>query len=241
MPFSRNPAWFDLEPAFSADGNRLFFLSSRPSAGEPEQPGWSRQRIWSATRAAGGSWGAPELLPPAVNNGDSVFFPSVGRDGTLYFTRSKPGTRQTAVYRSRLANGVYQEAERLPDSVNGSAPYNAFVAPDDGFIVFCSASRNDRLGPVDYYVSFQGPPGTWSEPVNLGPAVHGPGRRASSASLSPDGTLLFFASTRLRPELEGVQAGTPISRLLELWEQPGNGLSDIYWVDAGFLQGLRRK
>ena len=93
--------------------------------------------------------------------------------------------------------------------------------------------------PPAYAVFFRDPNDVWSGPFGLGPAINSPGVRASSAYVSPDGRYLFFASTRLRPP-EGKPGGVlTLDLLRRIHDAPGNGSSDIYWVDASVVHDLR--
>ncbi len=235
LPFSQNPEFMDLEPAYSPDGQRLLFLSTRPPAGQNPKPGWGHQNLWMVSRKGEG-WGEPEMLPAGINNGEPSFFPSFTRDGTLYFCRTQPTSGASSVYRSRWVDGTFQPAERLPNTVNDAQPFNAAVAPDGSCLVFCSATHKDKVGRADYFVSFPTPEGGWTEPRNLGPLVNGPTWVAGSPGFSPDGKIFFFSSAR-EPVGEGARDH---ARLLQRQSQPENGLSDIYCMEAGFLARLRR-
>jgi len=92
---------------------------------------------------------------------------------------------------------------------------------------------------VDYYVCFRSADDAWSEAVNMGPVVNAPGSRASSVSVTPGGGYLIFAATH-RPEPAPPSDGSSGWRYLrDLHNRPENGNSDVYWVDAAFIEGLR--
>ena len=230
-PFSGT--WNDIEPAISPDGKRFFFVSARPKSAGAAEPGDTD--VWVMERTAEG-WTEPANLGAPVNSTDNEYFPSVTRDGTMYFTRRTGG--REALYRSALAGGRYQDPELLPEQINTTAAqFNSFVAPDESFLIFGSLPREGGFGSSDYLVSFRKPDGSWTEAVNMGPAVNSPAGEWS-ASLSPDGRYLFFQSTRSAvPD----RSSPPLryAGLRSMLASPGNGQSDIYWIDASFIGTLR--
>jgi hypothetical protein len=235
-PFSGRS--LDIEPAISPDGQRFFFLSARPQPGKEELPGWGYQDIWVMDREGDG-WGEPYNLGPPVNTDSPEYFPSVTVDGTLYFTREGPD-RVSSIYRSRFVDGVYTEPELLGPEVNcGTNRFNAFVAPDESYMIVPAMGRDDSLGGVDYYVAFRFDDDTWSEPVNLGDAINRPDGREWSASLSPDGKYLFFMSSRTTDTADTPLTGQSITELLAASTQPGQGSSGIWWVSAEAIERLR--
>jgi len=235
-PFSGH--YSDIEPAISPDGSRLFFLSSRPPEGKPELPGWGHQDIWVMDREGEG-WGEPYNLGPPINSDAPEYFPSVTRDGTLYFTREED-PRQSAIFRSRLADGVYTEPERLPPEVNcGQSQFNAHIAADESYIIVPVLGRDDSLGGVDYYVVFRSDDDSWSQPVNMGEKINRPEGREWSDSPSPDGRYLFFMSSRTAPGADQPLTGKTLADLLLNAARPQHGSSDIYWVDTGVIEALR--
>ena len=222
----------------------MLFLSNRPRAGEKPLQGWGHQNIWAADRAEDGRWGEPFDLGGPVNSAESAYFPSLTRDGTLYFTRSLPSGEKARIMRSRLEAGRYGEPVELPKEVNGRGTvFNAFIAPDESYLIACVEGRDDSLTPgaANYYIFFRGPDDSWSEGVNLGPEVNFPGAAASAPYVTSDGRYLFFGSNR-RKEIPA-PAGSPMtaSRLMERFCGPQNGGSDIYWIDASFLRVLKPK
>jgi len=240
--FARDLQYRSFEPCLSADGNRIFFLSTRPPAGQEPRPGWGHQNIWAADRRADGSWGEPYDLGPPVNTSDDEFYPSVTRYGTLYFTRTPVGKMEPALYRSRLVDGRYTSPEKLPAPVNASGkPYNATVDRDERFLIACVAPGGEAGWASRYVVFFRRDDGTWTAGVDLGEPVNQPQGDASSASLSPDGRYLFFASRRSDPVVTPADRPLALHDLEARLDRPRNGASDIYWVDAGFLKDLREK
>ena len=228
----------DIEPAISPDGQRFFFLSTRPQAGQEEKPGWVYQDIWMMDRQDDG-WGEPSNLGPPVNSDAPEYFPSVTEDGTLYFTRER-GDGVSETWRSRFVDGVYTEPEKLGPEVNcGSNRFNVSIARDESFAIVPSVGREDNLGGVDYYVVFRSDDDTWSEPINMGPTINQPRGREWSASLSPDGKYLFFMSSRSYGETGVPLISTSITDLLKLSTQPGWGSSDIWWVSTEVFEQLR--
>lgn len=234
-PFATDGRWRTLEPCLSPDGQRFFFVSDRPADPRESTPG--AFGIWMMERKGTG-WSAPSRLPACVNGEGESFFPSVTRDGTLYFLREKG--RERTILRARRVEGVYRQSEKLPPPLN-QAPIqaNPFVDPGERFLIIPMAGRPDSLGGADYYISFREDDGGWTEPNNLGAPISSADGQEYSASLSPDGRFLFFMSGRLA---EGVKAKTlDFHGLQALRVQPGNGNPAIWWVDAGFIEGLRAK
>jgi hypothetical protein len=243
VSFATDPAYFYMEPCVSRDGRRIFFLTTRPRAGQTPKPGWGNNSIWTADRNSDGTWGEPYDLGPPVNGSDLTYFPSITKDGTLYFSRAKAAGKDSAIYRSRLVAGRYQEPERLPDSVNGAGlVFNAFVASDESYLIAGVEGREDATPPkkANYYIFFRNADGTWNSGINMGPAVNDPANTQQSAYVSPDGKYLFFSSNAPGEPAARSLKGLTHARLVELNSSPRNGNSDIFWVDARAIQELRR-
>ncbi len=241
-PFSADPGYMNLEPHISPDGQRFFFLSNRPIEGgalEPEEVGtWVNQDIWVMDRVADG-WSEPFNLGPPVNSSDEEYFPSVTADGTIYFSRQASGSQESHIYRSRLVDGTYGPVEKLPPQVNSTAvQFNAFVAPDESYLILGVFGRDDSLGSADYYIVFRNQDDVWSEPINMGATINTPRGGEWSPFVSRDGRYFFFMSSRTRP-LKSFPERLTAESLWEAYTNPQNGNADIYWVDAAFIDGLR--
>jgi len=232
-PFSGGPVVMDAEPAFSPDGKRLYFLSTRPKDGSEPKPGWVNQDIWVVTRTAEG-WSEPRNLGEPVNSEDEEFYPSLARNGTMYFIRGKG--KASEVWRAPWDGNRFTKAERLPDTINGGGPvFNACISPDERMLVFCAGDRKGTLGASDHWISFRKSDDTWSEPRNLGEPFNGPGLQAISPSFSSDGKYFFFASNRRLLPQRGPRTYAGIQRERT---QPGNGNADLWWVDAKVLEEM---
>jgi hypothetical protein len=222
----------ELEPHFAPDGQRLYFLSDRPDRAAGEEEGGD-QDIWFVEREGDG-WGEAHNLGAPINSDEPEFYPSLTRDGTLYFTR---GGRESFIYRARLVDGVYEEPVRLPEQVNaGATQFNAFVDPDEEWILVPIAGMEESLGGVDYFVSFRNEDDTWTGPIHLAHGINSEANREWSASLTPDGRYLFFMSART---IDLEESPRTQREMIALAARPGNGASDIYWIDASVIESYR--
>ncbi|UCC74223.1 MAG: ankyrin repeat domain-containing protein [Gemmatimonadota bacterium] len=204
-PFSQLGLGDDV-PIFAPDGERLYFLSTRPTA---EEDGRQAERIWYVTRGPHG-WSEPQIIEGGPNTLDLHWEFSVAADGSIY----SPGDGD--IWVSRLVDGVHQTPENLGAPVNSDANEGApFIAPDQSYLIFMRARHGENLGYVDLWISFRDESGSWTVPVNLGQPVTSRGNEICPI-VSHDGKYLFFNSSRL-------------------------GNDDNYWVDASFIEDLRRE
>ncbi|HTQ80439.1 MAG TPA: hypothetical protein VMM92_10620, partial [Thermoanaerobaculia bacterium] len=221
-PFSGR--WRDFDATLSPDGRRLYFVSDRPLSGSPGDD----YNVWYLERTPEG-WSAPRPLGPPVNGAGSAHFVSATRDGTLYFTSTRPGNRGWAdVYRTRLVDGRHAPAENLGDAINRPewANLEAVVAPDESFLLVSATGHADGYGDSDLYVSFRRD-GLWQPLRNLGPRINS-AARDYSPRLSPDGRYLLYASERGLPTGEHPRTYRDLVRALR---SVRNGLGNLYQVD----------
>ena len=223
--------WSDLEPCLSPDCTRLYFVSNRPIAGEEAKKDYD---IWFVERTKDG-WGDPKNPGAPLNSDKDEFYPSVTKDGTVYLCGKWEGENED-LWRCRIQGGTYQPRENLGPNVNTKAEeFNAFVAPDESFLIYTSTGWGEGLGGGDLWISFRDASGNWTKPVNMGDAVNSPDFEYCPA-LSSDGKLLFFTSHRSRP------ASRPVTydSLHKMSTSPGNGNGDLYVIDASLIDNLRK-
>jgi len=243
-PFASDLKYNSVEPAFSPDGKKLYFLCTRPREGQKPKPGWGHQNIWYVDRLSDGLWSEPKDLGAPVNTEDGEYFPSFTKNGTLYFTRSKDHGKVSEIWRSRLKDGKYTESEKLPAPVNAEGViYNASISPDESFLLACVSGRkeNENTKIADYFVFFRDDDDRWIGPYNLGKEFNPPGERAISINITLDGKYIFFASTRgdMMKTVDG--KGLTMSKLVKTFLKSGNNMSDIYWIDAKIVDQIRPK
>jgi hypothetical protein len=234
-PFARDPKYLYFEPAFSHDDQRIYFLCSKAPEGEKQGRGWQNQHIWYTEREGNGQWSEIKSLGAPIYTDDFDYFPSVADSGTLYYTWSKKGARETYIYRARFEDGKFQEPEKLPEEVNaGGRIYNACIAPDESYLLACVGGREDSLAPgrPNYYVFFRYKDDSWSEGINLGEKVNFKGVTAASQNLSRDGKYLFFAANAFTKPV-------PEKMNLAYMKESFTSSMDLYWIDASFIEELR--
>ncbi len=200
-------------------------------------------------RGPDGVWSQPEVAPFSR---DSRFFslePHIAPDGgkLLFLTTrvENPGPEDLRSWTNQDIWVVDREGEGwgepypLGAGVNStSSQYNAFIAPDESYLILCTGERDDTRGGADYYVTFRSPDDRWSGPINMGEVVNTPRAAEFSPYVSPDGRYFFFMSTRPM-DPEKLPDTLTWEYLKGFREMPETGNPGIYWMDASFIQELR--
>lgn len=216
----------DIEPAFSADGNTLYFSSNRPLTGNTPKD----YNIWKVTRS-GNTWSKPENLGSMINTTADEFYPSVGKNGNLYFTAAYAGgVGKEDIYMAAWTSSGYQKPVALDTGVNSTFyEFNSFVSPDEKYILFTSYGRKDDMGSGDLYISLKDDKGKWQPAKNL--------KALNSRQLdycpfvSPDGKSLFFTSERHQLPSSFTTTKATYQQIGEISRNPLNGTGNIYWID----------
>src|SRR5882724_5958976 len=104
----------------------------------------------------GENWSVPEPLT-AVNSETNEWFPTVSKNGNLYFGSEWPGGKgRCDLYCSRLVDGKYGTPENLGDLINSAASeVEPFIAPDESYLIFAALGLPDSNGIYDLYISFR--------------------------------------------------------------------------------------
>lgn len=176
------------DPALSADGTRLYFVSGAPT----DEFGTGNGNIW-VSRRQGDGWTAAALLPAPVNSPSAEYYPSIVADGSLYFSSNRPGgLGDLDLYRAQWRAGHFGAAVNLGAPVNTpQTEVDAYVSPDERLLIV-SARREGNRGALDLYVSVRTPDGRWSELAALGDEVN-TALTDYCPSLSADGRYFFFS------------------------------------------------
>jgi Tol biopolymer transport system component len=223
-PFSGR--YRDLEASFSSDGKTIYFSSDRPVDGKTPKKDFD---IWKVSRNAKG-WGSPVHLGNVLNTDKDEFYPSVAKNGDLYFTvAASYGKGKEDIVMCKPVKEGYSAPVSLPETVNSpNFEFNAFIDPDEQFIMFTSFGRADDLGGGDLYISHKDKDGNWLA------ARHFPAPVNSSAIdycpyVTADKKYLIFTSSRVNPQFSDGKPKT-YRQLKEILGGTGNGSDDIYWV-----------
>jgi len=222
-PFSGK--YSDMEPAFTQDGQKLFFVSNRSVKGDSLKD----YDIWQIEKKDG-QWVHPVNLGAPINTPENEFYPSVANNGNLYFTANYPrGKGKEDIYVAHWMNGKYAEPVSLDSAVNSPLyEFNAFVSPDESFIVFTSYGRKDDMGRGDLYISTKDQSGNWKPAKNL-TWLNSP-RLDYCPFVSFDKKLFFFTSERntIKEKYDGQPAD--YQQLIDSYLGILNGNANIYWV-----------
>lgn len=195
------------------------------------------------------------LNDPTFNTGNACFSPDRKR---LYFTRCKPnfkGEMICALYVSEKKDGEWQEAVRLPKSVNNPKYTSTMpaVATDpvkgNDIIYFVSNTKEGRGGMDIWYTVYDKKKGIYKTPKNAGNKVNTP-QNEITPFFDQETRCLYFSSDGLgglggydvfkamgdgRKWLNTENAGQPIN----------TGADDIYYTispnrEEGFLVSNRK-
>jgi hypothetical protein len=199
-----NSIGIDAGPELTRDGLTLFFTSAT-NAPNARPGGHGSNDLYVTTRpctdAVSCPWAAAGNLGPPVNTpgfegGPSLWGPE------LYFNRGNVpgapdvGTTPSDIYVSRIDGGLYGVPTPV-DSLNSLRVDQRPSIRFDGREIFLASDRDGGLGSHDIWVSTRQNNGhaTWAVPLNLGSPINTEFEE-NHPSISPDGTMLFFASRR---------------------------------------------
>ncbi len=229
-PFSTDSNHNYAEPFITADGKKFFFTTKRSG----------NYDIWAMDRKGDG-WGEPYNMGAPINTELGEYFPSVTKDGTMYFTRDTLNPRGSFIFRSRLKDGKYTEPEKLGPKINPTpGQANAFIAPDESYLIIPMEGK-DSIGGIDYYILFRSKDDKWSAPINMGKAINTRRNEEWSPYVSPDGKYFFFMSKKTKKPAEFADKPLTFDLLKKMHMRPQTGNPCIYWIKADFIEKLRPK
>ena len=220
-------AYSDLEPAFSADGQTLYFSSNRPLEGNEAKD----FDIWFVKRT-GESWSEAVNVGAPINTVEDEFYPSIAKSGNLYFTASysKGGKGREDIYCSHFKNNQFEIPLSLDSAINSKFDeFNAFVSAKEDYLIFTCYGRKDDFGGGDLYISVKNELGNWTKAKNI--------KEVNSSFLeycpfvSTDGSKLFLTSNRYTKKIARKGVKLSFQEVLKLWETEENSFSNIYWID----------
>ena len=148
----------------------------------------------------------------------------------MFFTAERPDSYGGEdIYYSDFVDGKYTGPVNAGLNVNsGFADFNAYVAPDESYLLFSSFGREDDLGGGDIYISHRVNDTIWSVAKNLGKTIN-----SEELDYCPfvtfDGKYLFFTTNKSDPNLNA-HYPKRFKTIINLADGINNGFGNIYWV-----------
>jgi hypothetical protein len=183
-----NTAAFEGFPALSRNEHHLFFFRA---------PGdlWVSYRKTVGDDLGDNGWQMPVLLGPGVNTSDSEGGPAYFENRKrglpqLFFNSLRPGSALTDIYVAEAFGSAVPVNELNSAGTDADPSITA-----DGLEIFFHSNRTGSAGTDLYSSVRKSVLAAWAVPEPLGPVVNTAASENLSA-ISPDGTTLFFTSTR---------------------------------------------
>ncbi|WP_199140179.1 OmpA family protein [Pedobacter sp. ASV12] len=134
--------------ALSPDEKTLYFVSNMPG-------GLGGTDIWYCELQEDKTWGQPQNAGPSINTVKDEMFPTVGDDGTLYFSSTGwPGMGGLDIFSTKGSKQSWSKPENLKYPVNSPADDFAFltISNNDNLTTgFLSSNRKGGVGRDDIY------------------------------------------------------------------------------------------
>jgi peptidoglycan-associated lipoprotein len=136
-------------PCLTVDGNFLIFVSDMPG-------GFGGRDLWyAAYDKKNNSWSSPKNLGSEINTVGNEMFPSLGKDGSLYFsTDGLPGLGGLDIFKAFKGNGEMQwtNARNLGYPLNSeNNDYSLYeVSPKKGYFTSERRDPNGKYNPDIY-------------------------------------------------------------------------------------------
>jgi len=141
---NEEPTYWNSTPAFSPDGETLYFASNRPG-------GYGGIDIYKATKIANGDFGNVQNLGPEINTSRNELFPRPMENGEFYFSSDgHPGYGKLDIIVAKQENGK-TTLKNLGPNINSLADdFGIFFTnyPKEGFI---TSNREGGKGDDDIY------------------------------------------------------------------------------------------
>ncbi len=195
-----NSAYDDFGPSITADGNTLYFTSTRPGTNTKQviETGNYGEDLFVTHRDSLGRWGNPTSLPAPLNSLDDEGSASISADGqTMYISlcRRPDGAGDCDIYVSQLVGDQWTRPQNMGRPLNSPAWDAQPSVTADGLTMYFSSRRFGSMGDSseDIYVCYKNTDGSWTPPHNLGEPVN---TRFNERSpfISADGRTLYFSS-----------------------------------------------
>ena len=136
-----NSRSWDSQPALSADGRKLFFISDRGG-------GFGKRDIWMSQKDANNEWQMAVNLGNVINSSEDEVSPFIHVNGTSLFFASKglPGFGGFDLYKSELHYTSWSEPENLGYPINTHEDQVSLFVSTNGKNGYYSFERRGQEG-----------------------------------------------------------------------------------------------
>lgn len=138
-PFAAPKPVLEADPFVTADGKRLYYVSSR------HDPSGEDLDVWYVDRKPDGQWSRPQHMPEPVNSRGSELLPRVDAQGRIFFGSSRTGGfGQSDIYVATPGSDGAWRVSNLGAPVSTSADEYEAEISRDGRTLIVVADRGDR-------------------------------------------------------------------------------------------------
>lgn len=235
-PFSGR--YNDIDPNLSPDGNQIIFASRRPEESAITKELSRSWDLWIASRKDNHSpWDEAQRLPSPVNTGAVEIYPSISASGTIYFGSNREGGHgKTDIYRAVPGNTGYNRVENLGTQINSEySEGDAFIAPDERYIIVAVDGRPDSRGQSDLYISFVQDDGTWGKLYQMGGSINTSAKEYCPV-VTPDSQFFFFTRGKKKGSTLHSDQQKTYQQLAEKIYTWRNNLENVHWVNNEVLK-----
>ena len=203
-------------PAFSYDGNRVFFSAELPPIENSTKKPFAIDYVDKTSTG----WGNTVIIDITADTLMTKGQVSVARNGNLYFsgriyTETAPG-----IYMCQYLDGNYLKPEKIKGPLADTPLLvDPWIDPDERFMLFSFPSEQGPPMLTDIGISFPDKNGEWGSPVRLNKEINTEAFERFPA-LSGDEKYLFFIRSLNQKQFVSDQA-------------------HFYWVSAGCIEELR--
>jgi outer membrane protein OmpA-like peptidoglycan-associated protein/tetratricopeptide (TPR) repeat protein len=140
-----NPQYSVGHPALSPDGKTLYFVSDMPG-------GYGGDDIYFCEALPNGKWSPPVNIGNTINTVGKEVFPTIDKDGTLYFASDDPkGMGGLDLYSSKGSKNKWSKPENLGYPINSSKDDFSIMITEPGKSGYFSSNRDGGIGEDDIY------------------------------------------------------------------------------------------
>lgn len=146
LPFNDKGQFSVQHPAFSPNGQILYFASDMPG-------GYGEMDIYYCEHQPNGTWSAPQNCGPEINSREDDVFPTVRADGKFFFaSKGHIGIGGLDIFSAEGEKNTFKNVENLRSPINSPKDdFGILFYKDDITKGLLSSNRKGGVGSDDIY------------------------------------------------------------------------------------------